>query len=321
MPQGQEILTRGATRPVRTGVWTPGGFDGFPLTAAFRQAEELGGQGVAAGRVPGDDQDRVVPRDRAEDGRPGGVVDGRGEELRRARPGVRSTTRLALASAEVSSSLRYLTRRDDPPPGRPGCPGGCPGPSAAGRPAPGRLGWPTGTGAGGSAVPVRPDAAAAARGPARLARHARRYGLPVYEGTDGSESGRGRSEYSKAVPGWSRVAWQRVDQRAVCGAEPHDAELVQVAGQRRLRDVHAGVLPSRPASCSCEWTCSRERIATIRACLAALVAGTARRGWPWSPPWRVMSAPAARRAAPSARAAGSPPGPRPRWPGRRSPPR
>ncbi len=30
--------------------------------------------------------------------------------------GVRSTTRLALASAEVSSSLRYLTRRDDAPP-------------------------------------------------------------------------------------------------------------------------------------------------------------------------------------------------------------
>src|ERR1700753_1591876 len=29
--------------------------------------------------------------------------------------GVRSTTRFALASAEVSSSLRYLTRRDDPP--------------------------------------------------------------------------------------------------------------------------------------------------------------------------------------------------------------
>ncbi|HVT68471.1 MAG TPA: hypothetical protein VHF26_12020, partial [Trebonia sp.] len=44
--------------------------------------------------------------------------------------GVRSTTRLALASAEVSSSLRYLTSRGDAPAVRCAAPPGAPGPAA-----------------------------------------------------------------------------------------------------------------------------------------------------------------------------------------------
>ena len=43
----------------------------------------------------------------------------------------------------------------------------------------------------------------------------------------------------------SGITGQRVDQGAVGGAETDNPELVQVAGQRRLRDVHPGVLPEQ----------------------------------------------------------------------------
>jgi hypothetical protein len=38
------------------------------------------------------------------------------------------------------------------------------------------------------------------------------------------------------------IAWQGVDQRSVGSAQADDAELVEVARQRGLGDVHAGVL-------------------------------------------------------------------------------
>ena len=162
--------------------------------------------------------------------------------------GVRSTTRLALASAEVSSSLRYLTRRDDTPPaGTPGWAGG--------------LSWP-GCGCPAAAARLRLTApgAASRHGTAGRPRAACRR-VAVGRGRlcvrpGGCQLGRGRNGRVEVGPHpfWIiesgtrvrvRVAWQRVEQGAVLGAQPDDAELVQVTGQRGLRDVHAGVLPEQ----------------------------------------------------------------------------
>src|SRR6202035_5460830 len=102
--------------------------------------------------------------------------------------GVRSTTRLALASADVSSSLRYLTRRDDvPPTGTPGWAGG--------------LSWPgCGCPAWGCPLPVPPAATVRPAAPVPLSAASRSdvaasacgplAGDSATRGVDGSELGR-----------------------------------------------------------------------------------------------------------------------------------
>ena len=179
--------------------------------------------------------------------------------------GVRSTTRLALASAEVSSSLRYRTRRELTAP--------------AGRPA----GWPPADSeaapnwslSGPAAVAVEraapvPRVAAAPRAavppPAAVASCVA--AVPRVAAVPGADvpsvlsrpvmaaggrrclgwNGRGRSQDNPfgIIQGGTGVvagvSGERVDQGAVGGAQAHHAELVQVARQGGLGDVHARVL-------------------------------------------------------------------------------
>src|SRR4029077_2010121 len=127
--------------------------------------------------------------------------------------GVRSTTRFALASADVRSSFRYLPSRADEAGGS-GCSvtgGAC---SLAASAAGGAGGVRDGCVRSGKSRPI----------PARD---------PGPPGSPGSAVA--------MAPVRRRPAGQGVDQRAVRRPQPDDADLVQVPRQGGLRDVHAGV--------------------------------------------------------------------------------